>query len=92
MNVELFIETIILNCYRMIKTYSINFLGIWIIVANFKTNNIDCDFIRQSFININESYNEGFQQEIIATSYSGKPFKCKTYSQYLFVKQVKKMI
>ena len=59
------------------------------IISSCKDNNIDCDFIRQSFININESYNEGFQQEIIATSYSGKPFKCKTYNQYLFVKQVK---
>ena len=49
---------------------------------------IDYDFIKQSFININED-NYDFQSEIIATSFNGKPYKCKTYNQYNFLKSIK---
>lgn len=60
------------------------------IIKHCKDNDIDYDFIKQSFININESNeNSKFQSELIATSYNGKPYKCKTYNQYRFVKEVK---
>ena len=51
---------------------------------------IDHDFIKQSFLNINENGDDNqFLNTVIATSASGKPFKCKTYNQYNFVKCVK---
>lgn len=50
---------------------------------------IDHDLIKQSFININNDINENYLDTIIATSFSGKPFKCKTYNQYSFIKEVK---
>lgn len=60
------------------------------IIKHCKDSDIDYDFIKQSFININESNeNSKFQSELIATSYNGKPYKCKTYNQYRFVKEVK---
>ena len=55
-----------------------------------KTNEIDYDFIRQSFIHVNEHHEEeDYQNKIIATSFSGKPYKCKTYNQYKFINEVK---
>ena len=55
-----------------------------------KTNEIDYDFIRQSFIHVNEHHEEeDYQNKIIATSFSGKPYKCKTYNQYKFINVVK---
>lgn len=61
------------------------------IIKNSLNNNIDYDFIKQSFLTINESNNENidFQNELIATSFNGKPYKCKTLNQYVFVKQTK---
>lgn len=63
------------------------------IVSKSKDTIIDYDLIKQSFININEQNNSefvnDFMHEIIATSFSGKPYKCKTYNQYRFVKAVK---
>lgn len=61
------------------------------IISNCKDNIIDYDFIKQSFININEAKEEdkNFQSEIITTSFNGKPYKSKTYNQYRFLKLVK---
>ena len=50
---------------------------------------IDYDFIKQSFININDTEREFFQSEVIAYSNGGKPFKCKTANQYRFVKTIR---
>ena len=58
------------------------------LVRKCKDNIIDYDFIKQSFIKINESQDSDFQDKVIAYSYSGRPFKCKTYNQYEFVKTV----
>ena len=60
------------------------------LINNSKDNIIDYDFIKQSFININENKEtENFQNLVFSTSYNGKPFKCKTYNQYKFVKEIK---
>lgn len=48
---------------------------------------IDYDVIKQSFIN---NQNDKFQSEIIGYSSNGKPYKCKTYNQYRFCKEIKK--
>ena len=48
---------------------------------------IDYDVIKQSFIN---NQNDKFQSEIIGYSSNGKPYKCKTYNQYRFYKEIKK--
>ncbi len=53
-------------------------------------NIIDYDFIKQSFINLNEESFNDFQNQVIAYSYNGKPFKCKTANQYEFIKKVEK--
>lgn len=58
------------------------------LVSKAKDNIIDYDFIKQSFINLNDENYEDFQNQIISYSYNGKPFKCKTYNQYEFVKKV----
>ena len=53
-------------------------------------NVIDYDFIKQSFIDVNEKkINDDYKNEIILNSYNGKPYKCKTYNQYKFIKLVK---
>lgn len=60
------------------------------IISKIDDNDIDCDFIKQSFIYINESLEEDdYIDEIIGNSFSGKPFKCKTRNQYTFFKQLK---
>lgn len=61
------------------------------IFKNCKDNEIDCNFIKQSFIYINEKCDEQkeFHNEIISSSISGKPYKCKTYNQYKFIKLIK---
>lgn len=59
------------------------------IIDNCKNNDIDYDFIKQSFININESKQENYHNEIISTSSNGKPFKCKTANQAKFIKEIK---
>lgn len=60
------------------------------IVSKCKNVEIDYDFIKQSFLNINESRDESFQSIVIASSCNGKPFKCKTYNQYKFMQLIKK--
>lgn len=62
------------------------------IIENCKDNIIDYDFIKQSFINnnVNKYENINFQNEVVSCMYNGKPIKCKTYNQYLFVEQAKK--
>ena len=59
------------------------------IVDKSKDNQIDYDFIKQSFIYINDTYDESFHDSIISYSYNGKPFKCKTANQHRFVKLVR---
>ena len=60
------------------------------LVSKASDNIIDHDFIKHSFINLNNSDYDDFQNEVIAYSYNGKPFKCKTYNQYDFIKKVDK--
>lgn len=50
---------------------------------------IDYDFIKQSFIHINDTEREFFQSEVIAYSHNGKPFKCKTANQHRFIKTIR---
>ena len=60
------------------------------IIKHSESQEIDYDFIKQSFISINENNeNNDFHNVTIATSYNGKPFKCKTYNQYKFINSVK---
>lgn len=60
------------------------------LVSKASDNIIDYDFIKQSFINLNEESFSDFQNQVIAYSYNGKPFKCKTANQYEFIKKVEK--
>jgi len=60
------------------------------LVSKASDNIIDYDFIKQSFINLNEESFNDFQNQVIAYSYNGKPFKCKTANQYEFIKKVEK--
>ena len=53
-----------------------------------KSDVIDHDFITQSFIHVNESSEEDYTDKVIAYSFSGKPFKCKTYNQSVFINAV----
>lgn len=46
---------------------------------------VDYDFIKQSYLSEN-TYN--YSNEIIAYSFTGKPYKCKTYTQFEFIKKV----
>lgn len=53
-------------------------------------NEINCDFIKQSFIYVNEHYDSvDYQNKVIATSFSGKPYKCKTFNQYKLIDEIK---
>lgn len=54
------------------------------IISNIN-NDIDYDFIKHSFENIND---QSFMNEIIGYSINGKPIKCKTYNQYNLVNSV----
>jgi len=47
-------------------------------------DNIDENFIEQSFKDEDCRY----LKEILAYSYNGKPYRCKTYNQYLFKKKI----
>jgi len=47
-------------------------------------DSIDENLINQSFNNDNCNYTK----EILAYSYNGKPYRCKTYNQYLFKKKI----
>ncbi|MBR3250548.1 MAG: PhoH family protein, partial [Erysipelotrichaceae bacterium] len=60
------------------------------IVRKCRDNIIDRDFITHSFMQMNEEEEEDFSDEIIAYSFSGKPFKCKTNNQLKFIKAIKK--
>lgn len=82
------------NCFKLLTDDKIVFKKfskhLDYIVNKAHDNNIDCDFIKQSFIYINESSDEeDFIDEMIGTSFAGKPFKCKTKNQYNFYKQLK---
>ncbi len=60
------------------------------IVRKCRDNVIDRDFITHSFMLNTAEEEEDFADDVIAYSYSGKPFKCKTYNQHRFIKAVKK--
>ena len=60
------------------------------IVRKCKDNVIDRDFITHSFMQTSDDEKEDFADEIIAYSFSGKPFRCKTSNQLKFVKAIKK--
>lgn len=60
-----------------------------LIIEHCKNNDIDYDFIKQSFININEDKLNNYHDELICTSVNGKPYKCKTANQALLIKTVK---
>lgn len=59
------------------------------IIENVSKIEIDYNFIKQSFISINNKNEIDYSNEIIATSVSGKPFKCKTLKQYELINEVK---
>ena len=59
------------------------------LIKKSKDNVIDHDFITQSFINLNNLATDDFTDELIAYSFSGKPYRCKTYNQFAFVKAIK---
>ena len=59
------------------------------IVDHAKQQLIDYDFIKQSFIHINDTFKEDFSHEVIAYSFSGRPFRCKSFNQYHFYQLVK---
>ena len=61
------------------------------IIDESKKNIIDYNFIKQSFIDMNNNLNtdRSYCNEIIITSYNGKPYKCKTYNQYNLLQKVK---
>lgn len=46
---------------------------------------VDYDFIKQSYLSESVC---NFKSEIIAYSYNGKPYKCKTYTQFEYLKKV----
>lgn len=61
-----------------------------LIIKNCHNNTIDAGFIKQSFISINESKADNdYIGKIIATSFNGKPYKCKTYNQYKLIESIK---
>ena len=60
------------------------------IVRKCRDNVIDRDFITHSFMLNTAEEEEDFADDVIAYSYSGKPFKCKTCNQHRFIKAVKK--
>lgn len=61
------------------------------IISHCKENIIDYDFIKQSFININNDTqnNMNFHNEVISNMANGKPIKCKTSNQYKFIQEAK---
>ena len=59
------------------------------LVRKCKDNEIDRDLIVHSFMNLSNEEAEDFSDEIIAYSFSGKPFKCKTFNQYRLIRSVK---
>lgn len=82
------------DCFRLLSEDSNLFNKFCVhmdyITSNCKAHDIDYDFIKQSFLNISEFNNESFQNIVVGKSYNGKPYKCKTYSQYRFYQEVKK--
>ena len=62
------------------------------IIACSRNNEIDQDLIRQTFLHLNDETKEEdhyYKEEIISYAYNGKPYRCKTYNQYRFVKEVR---
>lgn len=60
------------------------------IVKASKDNVIDYDFIKQSFLELDAPVEIDYKEEIIAYAYNGKPYRCKTYNQYRFIKEINK--
>ncbi len=60
------------------------------LVKKCKTEQIDHDLIKQSFIHVNDNEREYISNETIAYSYNGRPFKCKTSNQHRFIQEIKK--
>lgn len=60
------------------------------LVKSCKKNKIDHDFIKQSFFDISNNNDEDYLDTVIAYSFNGKPFKCKTRRQYNFIKSIDK--
>ena len=58
------------------------------IVKASRDDQIDYDFIKQSFIDLNQTIDQDYKEEIIAYAFNGKPYKCKTYNQYQFIKKI----
>ena len=84
------------NCFKLLsddenvfKKFSIH---MDYIIEHCRTDVIDYDFIKQSFISINENSNEtiNYHNVIISAMFNGKPIKCKTFNQYKFVEEAKK--
>ncbi|MBQ6334862.1 MAG: PhoH family protein [Erysipelotrichaceae bacterium] len=60
------------------------------LVRKCKTDVIDHDLIKQSFIHVNDTEKEYLNSETLAYSFNGRPFKCKTANQYRFVQLIRK--
>ena len=55
-----------------------------------KSSDIDQDLIRQTYLHLNDMNDDPYyKEEIISYAYNGKPYRCKTYNQHRFVKEVR---
>lgn len=81
------------NCFKLLsddqKLFSTFSRHMDYLVNRCKSELIDYDLIKQSFIQINEKKQEDFSEHIIAYSNSGRPFRCKTANQAKFVRRVR---
>ena len=81
------------NCFKLLsddqKLFSTFSRHMDYLVNRCKSELIDYDLIKQSFIQINEKKQEDFSEHIIAYSNSGRPFRCKTANQAEFVRRVR---
>ena len=59
------------------------------IVSHCKEDDIDHDFIVQSFRMIQNDELEDFSRDIIAYGFNGRPFKAKTANQARFIKAIR---
>ena len=60
------------------------------IVRASQSNIIDRDLIKQSFIDLKDVVEDDYKEEVIAYAHNGKPYRCKTYNQYRFVKDIER--
>ena len=81
------------NCFKLLsddqKLFSTFSRHMDYLVNRCKSELIDYDLSKQSFIQINEKKQEDFSEHIIAYSNSGRPFRCKTANQAKFVRRVR---